>query len=307
MADCYNQEREIYLVDIFALCIRKFIFLAVCAVLGAALAVGFHINKVNRDFNPAAVEKTLAAKKTELESQKAVKALEYKLTLGPFMGTVSSSDFNKAVSLFTSLDKNISSLEKVITTLESQANAGKPSYNIAKYAVIGFLAGGFVSLMWIVVAFVVSEPLTRTEDSKSRLKAPLLGAVFSENGCFETLARKALAEVCWQDKDTALKWFEENLDSSVLPDKAKVAVLYSGKEAKALEASKEVLAVLKKKGYEVSFTENAALNPETNARVQSCDVVLLFEKQWTSKWKDICVCVELAQRFEKKVAGFVLC
>ena len=307
MSDCYEQEREISLVDIFALCIRKFFVLACCAVVGAAIAVGVHICSVNKKYNPVAVEEQLIAKRVELEKMKSVKALEYKLTLNPYMGAVSTTDFNKAVSLFTSLDKSIKDTEKEITGLESQLRADKPVYSILKYAVIGFLTGGFVSLMCIVIAFISSEPVTSSEDSKHRLKSPLLGAVFTDNCGFEKLARKALGEVCWADKTTALRWFEENLDSTVLPDKAKVAVLYSGNNTKAVEASKEIIAVMNKKGYEVSFTENAALNPETNSRVQACDVVLLFEKQWTSKWKDVCADVEIAQRFEKNIAGFVLC
>lgn len=307
MSDCYEQEREISLVDIFALCIRKFFVLACCAVVGAAIAVGVHICSVNKKYNPVAVEEQLIAKRVELEKMKSVKALEYKLTLNPYMGAVSTTDFNKAVSLFTSMDKSISSLEVELSTLEQVEQTGKKPYLFAKYAVIGFLAGGFVSLMCIVIAFISSEPVTSSEDSKHRLKSPLLGALFTDNCGLEKLARKALGEVCWADKTTALRWFEENLDSTVLPDKAKVAVLYSGNNTKAVEASKEIIAVMNKKGYEVSFTENAALNPETNSRVQACDVVLLFEKQWTSKWKDVCADVEIAQRFEKNIAGFVLC
>lgn len=307
MTDYCNQEREISLVDIFALCLRKFVVLALCALIGAAVAVGVHINKVNKGFNPAAVEQTLTEKRAELAEIKEVKIMENELRLAALKETVSYDDYSKAVGLFTSLDKNIKDLEKEVRGLENQAKATKPSYSISKYAVIGFLAGGFVSLMWIVIVFIAAEPVTRSEDSKARLDAPLLGAVFSENGCFEKLSRKAMGEVCWKDKATALRWFEENLDSTVLPDKAKVAVLYSGNNAKALEAVKDVLAVLKKKGYEATFTENAALNPETNAKVQDSDAVLLFEKQWTSKWKDVCACEEIAQRFEKKTAGFVLC
>ena len=307
MTDYCNQEREISLVDIFALCLRKFVVLALCALIGAAVAVGVHINKVNKGFNPAAVEQTLTEKRAELAEVKEVKKMENVLLFAALKENVSYDDYSKAAGLFSSLDKSVKDLEKEVEELENQAKATKPSYSIAKYAIIGFLAGGFVSLIYIVFAFVVSEPVSRSEDSKIRLKAPLLGAVFSENGCFEKLSRKAMGEVCWKDKATALMWFEENLDSTVFPDKAKIAVLYSGCNAKALETAKEVLAVLKKKGYEASFTENASLNPETNSKVQNADAVLLFEKQWTSKWKDVCACEEIAQRFDKKVAGFVLC
>lgn len=310
MTDYCNQEREISLVDIFALCLRKFVVLGLCALIGAAVAVGVHINKVNKSsegFDPAPIEKALLEKRAELEEVKEVKKMENELRLAALKETVSYDDYSKAVGLFTSLDSNIKKFENEIEKLEDQLNPAEPSYSIANYAVIGFFAGGFVSLIWIVIVFIAAEPVTRSEDSKARLDAPLLGAVFSENGCFEKLSRKAMGEVCWKDKATALRWFEENLDSTVLPDKAKVAVLYSGNNAKALEAVKDVLAVLKKKGYEVTFTENAALNPETNAKVQDSDAVLLFEKQWTSKWKYVCACEEIAQRFEKKTAGFVLC
>jgi len=307
MAEYYNQEREISLVDIFALCLRKLAVLSLCAVVGAVLVTGFHIYHTKKSFNSAAVEKKYLEKKAELETQKEVKNLEYELTLGPFLGTVPTADYKKAIDLFTSLDKSIASLEKEISGLEAQLNRSKPFYSVAKYAVIGFLAGGFISFMWIVIVFVVSEPVTRSEDSRERLKAPLLGALFPEGSCFERLARKTLGEVHWKDRATALRWFEENLDSTVLPDKACVAVLYSGNNARVLEAAKEVLAVLGRKGYEASFIADAALNPETNSKVQSCDAVLFFEKQWVSKWKDVCACEQIAKRFNKIVAGFVLC
>lgn len=302
-----GKVKEISLVDIIALCVRKIVFLFICAILGGALFTVFHVVSVNRRYNPVAVERALAEKKEQLEKEKAAKNLEYKLVVGSNFGSVTSADYDRAIELFTSLDKSVSSLEADVSILERVKSTGIMPYSIPKYAAIGFLVGGFIGLFVIVLGFIVSEPLTRSDDFIFFIGIPLLGAVFSENGCFVKLSRKIYGEVDWVNKETALKWFEENLNSTVLPDGAKVAVLYSGNDFKALETAKEVLAVLNKKGYETTFTENAYLNPETNSRVQSSDVVLLYEKQWISKWKNVNADVEIAKRFEKKVAGFILC
>ena len=437
--DNYNEEyTEISLVDIVALCFRKFVTLLICALIGTALVLGYHIVSANSEKSKAAYEVSLQkynaqlqaaednleylqVRKAELLKRNAenpistyeseptyrselvfvvtsdeeplvamdgtrvyntvvsinsfwntldlphlvdsqskneyirqfikfenvsvsVNGFVFRITaysarnaeqadnytqkvyeaLSDYIKTISvvktctiQSTHNEAYtgSLFIDIvNRQLSEIAEIDSKIFEQMDSIKdlkkeaPSqYHYAKYAVIGFLAGGFVSLMVLVVGFVSSNPLTSTEDAKRRIKAPVLGAMFCEKDALNKIARNVMGERVFKDEASAISWLENNLDSSVLPDKAKVAILYSGKDAKAKQTFEAVNKVFTDKGYSVSFSDEVTVNPNAMTAIQNSDVVVLFEKQWTSKWKNIKAETDLAERYGKKVAGFIIC
>ena len=207
--------------------------------------------------------------------------------------------------------KAIYDYEEQIAELEDKIASEKKNEphlgGFSKSILIGFFVAVFLITGILFCSLVVSDKVTNSSDATKRLGVPLLGALYSDNGFFDKLARVFMHERRWANEKDAIRWFAENLNETVLASKSRVALLYSGADKKAgmtLVLTKEML---EKKGYTVHVVDHSFQNPDLNGVVQSADSVILLEKQFVSKWADVWAEVETVKRFNKKLAGIVFC
>ena len=176
-----------------------------------------------------------------------------------------------------------------------------------KAAIIGFFIAGVLVAGALCLYLVFSDKVTNTIDVFHRLNLPILGALYSDNRLFDKLARSIIHERKWKNEEEAEKWLLENINEAVFPSNSKVALLYSGTDKNALIRLDRARELISKKCQVIATVTNAHQNPETNRAIESSDVVMLFEKQFKSKWIDINSIVDASSRFGKKTIGIIIC
>jgi len=177
----------------------------------------------------------------------------------------------------------------------------------AKSAFIGFLVAGIIIVGVFCCIFAFSDIVSNSSDASNRLKVPVLGALYSDNGLFDKFARAVLHERTWKNTEEAEQWFTENINKAVIPGNSKIALLYSGTDKHALIKLDRAKDLVSKKGYVVTIINNAYQNPETNRVIENSDVIVLFEKQFKSRWINLNSIVETSNRFGKKTVGIIIC
>ena len=230
---------------------------------------------------------------------------------------VKQTELSSSTYIHEIIKKNIDSVydyEKQITELIDGADGiealkkQKPHQGgFAKAAVIGFLLGGFFASGFLFCSLVFSDKITNTVDATRRLKLPILGALYADNKLFDKTARVIMHERKWTNNEEAEKWLLENLNETVIPCNTKVAILYSGLDKNASIKLDIAKGLISKKGHVATAVTNAYQNPETNRIIESSDVVILFEKQFKSKWTCINSIIESSNRFGKKTVGIIIC
>ena len=318
------ENDTIDLTTVFALCVKKFLILLLCAFIGLALACGFYYTKSSKvDFSAqvkAYNEKIEALKDdcADIEIELAEKK-DFKAIIDRNISNLNASDVNEHTANSLSIYANMSnSLKNDITRLESSLKAKQEELKnltyptpastfSAKYAVIGFLAGGFISVVVLLVVMIGANYVTSSSDAEERLKAPLIGALYADKTFLDGVARSMMRERTWKNDEDGIKWFKQNLNSSVLPDGAKVCLLYSGSDKKAVSVLSQASSILSEKGYKVSSVSDAFKNPDSNAAIENCDTVILLERQFKSKWSCVNAVVNTVARYGKKVCALILC
>lgn len=304
------------LTSVFALCVKKFPVLLLCAFLGMGLACGLRAAKADMSaYETEVVEynKTLSelngeldALKTEFDEKKDLKSfIDNKISTIQDAGMLASY-----VTLNNSVICEISKLENSIRTKQDEINnlaaPADPGFSV-KYAVVGFLAGGFVAVTVLLTVMIGANYVTSSSDAEKRLKAPVIGALYADKSFFDFAARRIIKERNWKNSEDAAKWMKMNLNSSVLPDGARVCLLYSGNDGKAVSALEQASSVMSGCGYKVSVVADAFKNPDANSAIENCDAVVVLERQFKSKWSCVNAVVNTAERYGKKVCGIILC
>lgn len=318
------ENDTIDLTTVFALCVKKFLILLACAFFGMGIACGaFYAKSSKVDFSAQVKEYNEKVTNLKKESADLEKELaenkDLKAIVDRNISTINASDINEHIAnslssyvdMSNSLKNDIPKLETSLKTKQDELKAlvyPTPARAFSvKYAVIGFLAGGFISVVVLLVVMIGANYVTSSSDAEERLKAPLIGALYADNAFLDVVARSMMRERTWKNDEDGIKWFKQNLNSSVLPDGAKVCLLYSGSDKKAVSVLNQASSILSEKGYKVSSVSDAFKNPDSNAAIENCDAVILLERQFKSKWSCVNAVVNTVARYGKKVCALILC
>ena len=182
-------------------------------------------------------------------------------------------------------------------------------YHFVRYLAIGFLIGGFFSVLVLVISLILKNPIASSFKAERILEKPFLGSFFKDGGIFDVLSRAMIGERRFKNSDEEESYTRNSINNSfaMIPKKSKVAILSTSKEKLVHKPAEKLSSLLKESGYNTEFISGSADNPDILCVLKTADVVLILEKQWSSKWTLIEYNYNLSERFEKPVVGFVLC
>ena len=181
-------------------------------------------------------------------------------------------------------------------------------FHFLKYAVIGFVIGGFVGILFLLFSYVRKNLLTKSLIDEKKIGLPFLGALFVSN-VLDKIARKIISERKFSSETEAIEYIKGNIRNTILKDSSanNVAILCSCKSKDVEKQAKTLESVLSEFGCKTTLVTDVSVNPESADVVSSTNAVILLERQWVSQWKLVGVSMDLAKRFNKPVVGFVLC
>ena len=212
-------------------------------------------------------------------------------------------DYNQ---LLAKQEKESIQLGKTLRDMEAK----RPSpLHILRFFVLGFVLFGFVSLFIIIVIFVKKYPISKSFVADKMIGAPFLGALFAANHFFDKLARGIISERKFASESEAIEYIKGNIRTTSLKDDSvkNVVILCSCKSKDVEKQAKTLESILAEFGCKATLVTDVSVNPESADVVSSTDAVILLERQWVSQWKLVGVSMDLAERFDKPVVGFVLC
>ncbi|MCQ2398711.1 MAG: hypothetical protein MJ052_05370 [Sphaerochaetaceae bacterium] len=184
--------------------------------------------------------------------------------------------------------------------LKKLEKEGEPSLlHPVKYSAIGFMAGFFLSCLYLLISFIGKGMVYSSSYMAERFGLTYFGSLNRKEKLF--LHEKILSEKLWNKNDAAV-FISENVKNRIT-EGSKVLVMSSGSVCK--EDEKAIADCLLKQKMVLSFVQSAQTNSETVGKVKDCDCVILLEKTWTAGRRDVEQSVILAQKFEKPVSGFV--
>ena len=223
-------------------------------------------------------------------------------------GLYNGSYFSLMVEEYTNQISTLSDDIILKTEEMEQLEHNPPSrFHFLRFGVLGFLIGGVISVLALVISFIVRDPLTVSFEVENIIKLPFLGAFFSGNGPFDKLARRIIKERRFDNDEMAIKFFQNSINV-LSNERLKNIVVISSLTGKGgvEKASSTVCNKLSVFGCDAVFVANALNNPETVSHLNDADAVIFVEKQWKSSWKIVNAQKALAARFNKPVIGFVL-
>lgn len=204
------------------------------------------------------------------------------------------------------LDKNLNEQAQSLEKLEA-----KPPrlYRFLRYGAIGFIIGGFLSVLVILLLFAIKNPITKSFVAEKISGIHFWGSLYEENGILGRIARRIIGERKFSSEKEAIEFLRGNIRNTSLKDGAikNMAILCSCKSRFVQKQAKSLESVLSEFGCKSTLVTDVSVNPESADVVSSTDAVILLERQWVSQWKLVGVSMDLAERFNKPVVGFVLC
>lgn len=212
-------------------------------------------------------------------------------------------EYNKSIK---DLDKELYEQTRTIRDLEGN----KPSpFHFVRYGIMGFVLGGFFCIIILLFEFLQKNTITQSYSIDKRIGIPFLGALFASCSFFEKLARKIIGERKYSSEADAVEFIRGNIRNTSLKEESvkNVAILCSCKSKDVEKQANTLESVLSEFGCKATLVSDVSVNPESADVVSSTDAVILLERQWVSQWKLVGVSMDLAERFNKPVVGFVLC
>lgn len=182
-------------------------------------------------------------------------------------------------------------------------------YHFLKFAVIGFIAGSLIAALILLLEYIKMNPVTRSFIAEKKTGSVFLGALFIANDIINKVSRSIIGERDFKSEASELEFIRENIRNTILPDKSikSLAILSSCQEKSVEKAYRNLESVFSELGYEITLVSDAAVNPNSTHVISCSDVVVLLERQWVSQWKNVEISMNLVERFNKSVLGFVLC
>lgn len=217
------------------------------------------------------------------------------------------------VSIVEKYNSSLVELEELITKQTKEIKALKSQrpgrLHLVRFAAIGFVAGGFLCLAVLVLIYVKRNPVTKTFSAEKKIGKPFLGALFADNDLFDKVARSVIGERKYQSENEAIEYLRSSIrnNTASLQGNGVVSILCSCSGKLVEKQVSAVESALKEAGFTAAVVTDAPTNPESSDIIKGSDAVVILERQWMSQWKLVFVDLELAERCEKPVIGFVLC
>ena len=206
----------------------------------------------------------------------------------------------------TELDNKIKDMTKEVKTLLTS----RPSnLHPLRFFAIGFILGGGLIVLVLLLSHISRNPVTKSFIAEKIIQKPFIGALFSDKGLFDRLARRVIGERRFQSESDEIDFIRHNIKNSFLSEQkiGSVCILCSSSEKNVGTKAKTLESILSESGYKTELVVDASTNPNSTDAVIRSDAVLLLESQWKSKWSAVSLSMELAERFDKQIIGFVLC
>lgn len=183
-----------------------------------------------------------------------------------------------------------------------------PSHHYGRFLVLGFIVGFLFTALLSVFILWSRNPVTSSFDAEGRLGVMFIGALFVDCSFFDKLARRVLGERFYSKNDAHSYIINQFQSESGNPMKGnEIALICSCNSKKAAKAADEIKNLLNPLGFNVSYISDATSNPDAINSINSCDYIVLLEKQWESRWVKVASSVTRIERLGKKIAGFILC
>ena len=230
----------------------------------------------------------------------------YEINTESYYGQYINNSVKEVNDSLTEVNKSILTENQNLKEL----NSSRPKqFQFVKYAIIGFIFGGFIGLFVMIFAFIRLNPVTNSFISEKKIGKPFLGALFLSDNLFEKIARAIIGERHYLSEPEAVDFIKGNIRNTALKENSNksVAILCSCKSRDVEKQAKTLASVLSEFGCKTTLVTDVSVNPESADVVSSTDAVILLERQWISQWKLVGVSMDLAERFGKPVVGFVLC
>ena len=182
-------------------------------------------------------------------------------------------------------------------------------YSAKKNIVKGLFAGGLVSLVFVLISFISSNPITLSYDAEKRIGAPFIGAIFKRNCIFDNVARCIIGERKIKNDKASCDMIYNFLKSSAfgIGNGSSIAIVCSMNDKYISKTYEVICSIIKGCGYSTVLVSEASQNPDAVVDIQESDAVILLERQWKSKWVQIDSNTKLIDCLNKQIIGFILC
>lgn len=225
--------------------------------------------------------------------------------------TASSSEITEIVKKHTSKKTLLlNEISKTEDTLKDLRNNVPSKYHFLKFGVLGFIAGGVVTVLILGVLFVSRNPLVSSFNTERCLSAIFLGALFINNDLFSRLARKTIGERSFKTEEDAVAYIRNSFESKQFANdlgNKPIVILSSSDDAVVGKKAEVIISVLKEAGYNASYVGNSSENPESILAVEESDAVVLLDRQFVSRTQLVRSNAVLAEKTGKRILGFILC
>ena len=224
--------------------------------------------------------------------------------------STSSASINDVAGMLEQLEAEKTKLQDEMAKVVSNANNSISKKQLIKYAVIGFLFGGVVTVLILGIRFISRNPVTNSFDLEKTLSVPFLGAVFIDKGFLSKLARIMIGERQFKSDDEAESFLKGSFSSKafISTNECKRIAILSSTNGKDIEKrASKVVELLKSFGFEASFIGDSTDNPATIGTLEKSDAVILLDRQWVSKTNLAKVNKSMADAAGKRILGFVIC
>lgn len=212
-------------------------------------------------------------------------------------------NYNNTIADF---DRRIIETTKEVKKLVSSRPS---SLHPLRFFAIGFVLGGGIIAFALLLIHISRNPITKSFIAEKIIQHPFFGALFVENRLFDRLARLVIGERRFQSESDEIDFIKNNIKNSFLNEQKinSVCILCSRADKDLETKAKTVESILSEFGCNTELVVNASINPNSTDAVIRSDAIILLERQWKSQWRSVSLSIELAERFEKRIIGFVLC
>lgn len=205
--------------------------------------------------------------------------------------------------LLETYEKNIVDYRKSLLELEAPSNDAGWRGIIVK-AIIGGVIGCVLGCVWFVFFHMTDSKVTGAAHVTDRFDLEHLGTLGNPKGKIDRLVNRLQKEKVWSDRKMALEYLEEN-GGLTLAD-AKNLVLVSDVADMEESTVAELVNALRSNGRNVSFVTDLQMQATSLAAVRQADAVVLVERPFVSKTKDMQANIATVKKIGKPICGFVL-
>ena len=215
----------------------------------------------------------------------------------------------KAVTEIEDLETKIEESRKAIRDLEEPTPETGYSIapilkSVAKYAIIGAVAGIFLSCLVVFCKGIFANRAMSSFHLERVSGVSFLGSLRMPRSPAERLSCAVMGERCWKDEEQAQAYIAEQAKVS-FPKDGKILLLSTLSEKRSGTGMDKLVKLLSRDGYTVVPVLDALHDPKAVEAMQSCAAVVFVETVGRSKIAEVRNCVVRAKNAEKSVLGFV--